>query len=213
MFRTFGFPDLAPMLKIGLTGGIGSGKTTVANIFKVLDIPVFDADAAAKQLMEEDPFLRKGLLDLFGEASFVKGRLDRSYIAGIVFKDPYQLERLNALVHPAAIAAAEQWAEKQTAPYVVKEAALFFEAGSATGLDYMIGVYAPRHVRLNRVMKRDGSSREEVMNRMQRQIQEEIKMRLCDFVVINDDQQLLIPQVLKLHGCFLDEAKQAPGIL
>ncbi len=193
------------MLRIGLTGGIGSGKTTVANIFKVLGIPVFDADSAARHLMEDDSTLRKELIALFGPATFAGNRLDRKHIASIVFNDPYQLEKLNALVHPAAIAAAEQWAEQQTTPYAVKEAALFFEAGSTNGLDYIIGVYAPQYVRINRVIKRDQVTREEVLSRMNRQINEEIKMRLCDFVIMNDDQELLIPQVLRLHEKFIQE--------
>jgi dephospho-CoA kinase len=193
------------MLRIGLTGGIGSGKSTVSNIFRILGIPVFDADSAARKLMEEDPALRKGLIHLFGPAAFDNDRLDRKYIAHIVFNDPYRLEQLNALVHPVTIAAAEKWADAQPTAYTIKEAALFFEAGSTTGLDYIIGVYAPRHVRINRVMKRDGVSREEVLSRMNRQINEEIKMRLCDFVILNDEQELLIPQVLKLHDKFLQE--------
>ncbi|MES2003350.1 MAG: dephospho-CoA kinase [Bacteroidota bacterium] len=194
-------------LRIGLTGGIGSGKTTVAGIFKVLGIPVFDADSAAKDIMVTNEALKAAIIGKFGEAVYPNGRLDRKYLGHIVFNDPFQLELLNALVHPHTIAAAEEWAAKQTAPYSIKEAALFFEAGSATGLDYMIGVYAPKHIRIKRVMNRDAISREEVLTRMSRQIQEEIKMRLCDFVILNDDQQLLIPQALKLHEQFLEESK------
>lgn len=194
------------MIRIGITGGIGSGKSVVAGIFSVLGIPVFDADKAARQIMETDETLRAAIIGKFGEASYQEGHLNRKHIASVVFNDPYQLELLNSLVHPAAIAAADQWALQQSAPYVVKEAALFFEAGSATGIDHMIGVYAPQHIRIKRVMDRDGITREEVLARMSRQIQEEIKMRLCDFVVINDEQQLLLPQVLELHERFLREA-------
>lgn len=203
---TFKIQHKSTVLRIGLTGGIGSGKTTVSNIFRVLGIPVFDADSTAKTLMEQDETIRKGLVELFGPASFANNKLDRKYIAGIVFNDPYQLERLNALVHPVTIAAAEQWADRQTTAYTIKEAALFFEAGSAAGLDYIIGVYAPQYVRINRVMQRDAVTREEVLGRMNKQINEEIKMRLCDFVIVNDDQELLIPQVLKLHEVFCAEA-------
>lgn len=192
-------------LRIGLTGGIGSGKSTVSGIFKVLGIPVFDADAAAKELMQTHPALKHAIIDKFGETVYTDGRLNRKQLATIVFSNPFQLETLNALVHPYTIAAAEEWAAQQTTPYTVKEAALFFEAGSAIGFDYMIGVYAPQHIRIKRVMDRDQVSREEVLSRMKRQIQEEIKMRLCDFVVLNDDQHLLIPQVLKLHEQFLNE--------
>lgn len=192
---------------MGLTGGMGSGKTTVANIFKVLGIPVFDADTEAKQLMESNPVLQTKILEKFGPSAYVDGRLNRKYLSSIVFNDPFQLELLNSLVHPFTITAAELWANKQETPYIVKEAALFFEAGSAEGLDYMIGVYSPQPVRIKRVMNRDKLTRKEVLARMQWQIQEEIKMRLCDFVIINDEQQLLIPQVIKLHDRFLKEAK------
>lgn len=196
------------MLKIGLTGGIGSGKSTVAGIFKVLGIPVFDADANTRQLMETDVSLQSGIIDLFGDKAFEGGKLNRKWIADIVFNDPFQLEKLNALVHPAAIKAGERWAEKQSTAYVIKEAALFFEAGSAEGMDYIVGVFSPQHIRINRVMKRDGVTRDEVLSRMKRQIPEEIKMRLCDFVILNDDQHLVIPQVLLLHEQFLKEAKE-----
>ena len=193
-------------LKIGITGGIGSGKSTVSGIFKVLGIPVFDADTAAKEVMESNSELRAALIEKFGDAVYKEGKLDRKYLAGIVFTDTFQLDILNALVHPFTIAAAEEWANRQTAAYSVKEAALFFESGSAIGFDYMIGVFTPKHLRMKRVMDRDKISREEVQSRINRQIQEEIKMRLCDFVVVNDEQQLLIPQVIKLHEQFLAES-------
>ncbi len=167
---------------------------------------MFDADTAAKEVMENNTELRTGLIEKFGEAVYTNGKLDRKYLAGIVFNDAFQLEILNALVHPFTIAAAEEWANQQTAPYSVKEAALFFESGSAIGFDYIIGVYTPKHLRIKRVMDRDKLTREEVQTRMSKQIQEEIKMRLCDFVIVNDDQQLLIPQVIKLHEQFLTES-------
>jgi dephospho-CoA kinase len=144
----------------------------------------------------------------FGDDAYKDGRLDRKYLSAIVFKDAFQLELLNSLVHPYAIAAAEVWAGRQRSPYVVKEAALFFEAGSATGIDYMVGVYAPQSLRLKRAMDRDKLSREAVLSRMDRQLQENIKMRLCDFVIRNDDSELLIPQVLQLHERFLAQSKE-----
>ena len=191
------------MLRIGLTGGIGTGKTTVANIFKVLGIPVFDADTVAKQLMENDLQLREQLIAQFGPTSFQDGKLNRAYLASIVFKDPYQLAVLNALVHPLSLQAAEDWMKLQSAPYVIKEAALIFEAGAAAGLDLIIGVTAPTALRIQRVMHRDGISREAVLERMDKQIDESIKMRLCDFVIQNDNQHLLTTQVLDLHKRFI----------
>jgi dephospho-CoA kinase len=191
------------MLKIGLTGGIGSGKTAVAGIFNVLGIPVFDADRQAKFIMEANPQLVSSIKEAFGEESYINGKLNRPHLANIVFNNPFKLKVLNGLVHPATIDAANAWMEAQTTPYVIKEAALMFESGSAGNLDYVIGVYAPQHIRIKRVMERDNATREQVVSRMKQQIDEVIKMKLCDFVVINDEQQLLIPQVLKLHEKFI----------
>ncbi|MDB5191455.1 MAG: dephospho-CoA kinase [Segetibacter sp.] len=191
------------MLKIGLTGGIGSGKSVVAAIFSVLGIPVFDADKEAKKIMETDHELIASLKQEFGDHTYQNDKLNRVFLAGVVFNNPYKLEKLNSIVHPATINAAKKWMELQTAPYIVKEAALMFEAGSAANLDYVIGVHAPLNLRIHRVLKRDSTTREQVLARMSRQINDEIKMRLCDFVVENNDQQLLLPQLLKLHETFL----------
>ncbi len=191
------------MLKIGITGGIGSGKSTVANIFKVLGIPVFDADTVAKEVMENDLQLREQLIAQFGATSFQDGKLNRSYLASIVFKDAYQLALLNAMVHPITLKAADDWMKLQSAPYAIKEAALIFEAGAGAGLDLIIGVTAPTAIRIQRVMQRDGISREAVLERMDKQIDESIKIRLCDFVIQNDNLHLLTTQVLDLHKRFI----------
>jgi dephospho-CoA kinase len=198
------------MLKIGLTGGIGSGKTTVANIFNVLGIPVFDADKQARLIMEVDEQLILSIQKAFGEASYINGRLNRPHLANIVFNNPARLDALNALVHPATIKAADIWMNAQTSPYVIKEAALMFEAGSATHLDHIVGVYAPENVRIKRVMERDQVSRDHVLARMKYQIDEVIKIKLCDFVVVNDEQQMVIPQVLQLHNKFVKLSLQKP---
>jgi dephospho-CoA kinase len=187
------------MLRIGLTGGIGSGKTTVAKIFELLNVPVYYADAASKRLYETNKELMSNIKNHFGEDVYTNEQLNRSKLAAIVFNDPKKLELLNSLVHPPTIKDAQQWMTAQTAPYIIKEAALLFESGSVSGLDYVIGVQAPLHIRLKRVMERDNISRDEVLNRMNRQIDDEIKLRLCDFVIKNDEQELVIPQVLKLH--------------
>jgi len=190
-------------LRVGLTGGIGSGKSTVAGIFKVLGIPVFDADATARNIMNEDEALKEKIIATFGEASYQEGKLNRKYIANIVFNDAFKLEQLNALVHPATIAAAERWMQQQHTPYAIKEAALFFESGSAAGTDVIVGVFAPQALRIQRVMERDGVGRQEVLARMGRQIDDEIKKLLCDFVIINDEQQMLLPRLLQLHSALL----------
>lgn len=191
------------MLKIGLTGGIGSGKSVAAGIFKVLGVPVFDADLEAKLIMEKDEQLALSIQKLFGNESYTGKKLNRKYLADIVFNDALKLKQLNALVHPAAIEAANDWMNKQTAGYVVKEAALLFESGSAGYLDFVIGVHAPRELRIKRVMERDKATFEQVFARTQQQMNEEEKLKLCDFVVVNDESQLLIPQVLQLHEQFL----------
>ena len=190
------------MIKVGLTGGIGSGTTTVARIFETLGIPVYYADDAAKRLMNSNEELKSLIIKHFGEESYQQGELNRKYIASIVFNDKEKLELLNSLTHPITMQDALVWMNKQTTPYVIKEAALLFESGAADQLDYIIGVYAPQHIRVKRVMDRDKTTIEEVMKRVSRQIDEEMKMKLCDFVITNNDQQLVIPQVLELDKKF-----------
>ena len=192
------------MLKIGLTGGIGAGKSTVASIFKVLGVPVFDADATAKNLLNTDLVLREQVITAFGSETYKNGLLDRKYLATLVFNNSEQLAKLNALVHPATIAAMEKWAFGFTdRPYIIKEAALLFEAGTHEGLDYIIGVTAPVELRMTRVMARDHVLREEVLSRMQHQLDDTEKMKRCNFVIDNNETSLVIPQVLALHEQFI----------
>lgn len=186
-------------LKIGITGGIGSGKTTVARIFEVLGIPVYYADDAAKRIMNEDETLKQQIIKNFGEGSYTDGRLNREYLAAIVFSDKKKLAILNALVHPATIRNSIAWMKKQKTSYAIREAALIFESGVQGQLDYVIGVSAPLELRIERAMLRDKLTRQQVQERMDRQINETIKMRLCDFVIINDEKKPVIPQVMRLH--------------
>ncbi len=186
-------------LKIGLTGGIGSGKTTVAKIFEILGVPVYDADASTKNLYETNFELRQALMHHFGADIYTDTGLNRQMLSRIVFSDPLKLQLLNNLVHPLTIKDAEKWMNKQETAYVIKEAALLYESGSVRELDFVIGVRAPKHLRIQRALERDKVTREEVINRMRSQIDEDIKMRLCDFIITNDEQQLVIPQVLELH--------------
>jgi dephospho-CoA kinase len=183
---------------IGLTGGIGAGKSVVAKIFTTLGIPVFNADEAAKQMMQTSPSIKEKLIEQFGSSIYNVSGLQKENLADIVFNDSFQLQLLNAIVHPETIQAAKDWAAKQTSPYVIKEAALIFESGAADGLFKVIGVTAPLSLRIHRVMQRDGVSKEQVEARMQHQISDSIKMRLCDYVIQNNNQQMLIPQVLEL---------------
>jgi dephospho-CoA kinase len=183
---------------IGLTGGIGSGKSVVAKVFATLGIPVFNADEEAKQIMQSSPEIKTKLIQQFGSSIYNEFGLQKEKLAAIVFNDPFQLQLLNAIVHPVTIQAAKDWAAKQTSPYVIKEAALIFESGSAEGLSKVIGVTAPLSLRIHRVMQRDGVTKDQVEARMRNQISETIKMRLCDFVIYNDNQQMVIPQVLAI---------------
>ena len=194
------------MLKIGLTGGIGSGKTTVAKIFELLGVPVYYADEAAKRIMSEDEELKRSIQKQFGEAAYKGGELDSAYLSSKVFQDPFQLEILNSLVHPATLRDAANWMGRQKTAYTIKEAALIFESGSSEQLDYVIGIYAPASLRIKRTMERNGIAYEEVVKRMNSQIDERIKMKLCDFVIYNDEEQLVIPQVLRLNQQLLELA-------
>ena len=183
---------------IGLTGGIGSGKSVVAKVFATLGIPVFNADDEAKRIMQTSPEIKSKLIQQFGMDIYNESGLDKEKLASIVFDDPFQLQLLNAIVHPVTIQAAKAWAAKQTSPYVIKEAALIFESGAADGLLKVIGVTAPLSLRTHRVMQRDGITKDQVDARMRNQISDTIKMRLCDYVIDNNNQQMVIPQVLEI---------------
>ena len=194
------------MLKVGITGGIGSGKSTVARIFELLGIPVYYADTKAKEIMQTDQLLISQIKQHFGEHIYNGQVLDRAALGKIVFNDAEKLALLNSLVHPATIRNSDEWANNQSAPYILKEAALLFESSSFHYLDKIIGVSAPQPLRISRVMKRDNVTRNDVLARMHKQIDESIKMKLCDFVVYNDEQQMVIPQVLALHEKLLQLA-------
>jgi len=193
------------MLKIGITGNIGSGKTTVSKIFEVLGIPVFYADDEAKKVMVNDAILIDAIKKTFGaESYFDDGSLNRKHIAAIVFNNETELEKLNAIVHPATFRAFDSWLPKHTnAPYILKEAALLFESDSYKMCDKTIMITAPLAMRVKRVMLRDKLSEEEILKREANQFTEEKKTQLADFVINNDNAKLVIPQVLKLHESFL----------
>ncbi len=196
------------MLKIGLTGGIGSGKTTVAKIFELLNVPVYYADDATKHLYYTDAALIASVKKHFGEDIYTGIELNRSKLAAIVFSDPEKLTLLNKLAHPPTIKNAEDWISKQTAPYIIKEAALLFETGSNKGLDYIIGVRSSLEMRIKRTMERNGIAKDDVINRMQRQMDEESKMDQCNFIIENNEEELVIPQVLSLHEKFIKMASE-----
>jgi dephospho-CoA kinase len=188
------------MLIAGVTGGIGSGKSVVCRVFHTLGIPVFNADDAARHLMEHDEALKRQVSLLLGDEVYPQGALDRAKVSAIIFSEPAKLQQLNALVHPATISYARQWISKQASPYVIKEAALFFESGSYKEVDVMIGVYAPAGLRIQRAMKRSAWARAQVEAIMARQMNEEEKMKRCGHVVTNDGITPVLPQVLALHN-------------
>ena len=196
------------MLKIGLTGGIGSGKSIVAQMFAVLGIPVYFADEVSKRLMVENEELKWAITSHFGNGAYTDGILNRPYLANLVFNDGEKLSLLNSLVHPATIADAAAWMQKQAAPYIIKEAALIFESGSNKDLDYVIGVDAPKELRINRAVARDNVSTTQVEARMNKQMDEDEKLGLCDYIIVNNEHQMIIPQVLALHEKFLAMDKE-----
>ncbi|NVM66971.1 dephospho-CoA kinase [Mucilaginibacter sp. SG538B] len=197
------------MLKIGLTGNIGSGKTTVAQVFELLGIPVFYADDEAKKVMVTDRLLIEGIKQTFGrQAYFDDGSLNRKYISGIVFNNKAELEKLNALVHPAVFRAFDSFDQlHKDALYVIREAAILFESGSYKMCDRAIMITAPLETRIARVMERDGISRADVESREARQLSQEEKLKLANDVIINDGKQLVIPQVIALHELYLSLAQ------
>lgn len=193
------------MLQVGLTGGIGSGKSTIAKIFSTLGIPVYDADNAAKNIMQTNEFVRQKLIQTFGESVFMGGVLNKAYLSEIVFSDKSKIETLNAIVHPAVVQDAENWFKRMSyCSYAIKEAALIFESGSNHHLDFVIGVWAPQPLRINRVVERGGMTEEQVLERISKQMDEEKKMSLCNFVIDNSGNTPLIPQVIALHEKFLE---------
>ncbi len=191
------------MLRVGITGGIGSGKTTVCQIFEALGIPVYYADARAKWLTTHDLELKAGIRALFGDEAYTpEGAYNRAYVAGIVFSQPDTLKQLNALIHPAVAQDSLQWhiaQQPKGVPYTLYEAALMIESGNYRALDAIIVVTAPEDLRIQRVMKRDAVTEEQVRARMQYQLTEEQKMACAHYMIHNDGHHLLLPQVWEIH--------------
>ncbi len=190
------------MKKIGITGGIGSGKTTVCKIFETLHIPIYYADDRAKWLMVNDLALVKNIKNIFGEDAYLPDNtLNRKYISDIVFQNQAKLTALNELVHPAVFEDGEKWfAAQKNAPYTLKEAALLVESNSYKQLDALIVVTAPLETRIERVMLRDKAKKEEVEARIAKQLPEDEKLKYADFVIVNDGKKLLLPQVMAIHS-------------
>lgn len=189
------------MLRVGITGGIGSGKSTVCRIFQALGVSVFDADSAAKRNMALHAGLKEELISLFGAATFqLDGTLDRRFLAELVFKDERALAQLNRLVHPYVLQDYERWlSEIPPAPYSLREAAILLESGTYKDLDVIILVDAPEELRIKRVIQRDNRSEKEVRDIISRQWPSEKKQKFANFIIQNSEKQFLIPQILQLH--------------
>ena len=186
------------MKKIGLTGGIGVGKTYVSKIFQQMGIPIFNADEQAKKCMVDDANLKEAVQLAFGENMYLKGVLQKDALAKIVFNNTEALAELNALVHPIVKQKFEDWCSLQSTSMVIKEAAILFESDAHVALDAVVCVSAPEKLRISRVQKRDGNSVEQIQSRMSKQMPQTEKEELADFLIVNDQVQLLLPQVLAI---------------
>jgi dephospho-CoA kinase len=186
------------MKKIGLTGGIGVGKTYVSKIFQKMGIPIFNADEQAKKCMVDDANLKEAVQLAFGENIYLKGVLQKDALAKIAFNNTEALAELNALVHPIVKQKFEDWCIMQSTSMIIKEAAILFESDAHVGLDAVVCVSAPEKLRISRVQKRDGSSVEQIQSRMSKQMPQTEKEELADFLIVNDQLQLLLPQVLAI---------------
>ena len=187
------------MYKVGITGGIGSGKSTVAEIFKQLGVAVYSSDERAKYIMAHNEILVAKITALFGENSYINGVLNRAYIAKRVFTNKSELEKLNEIVHPVLKSDFESWCKQQTSVYILKEAAILFESKANIGLNKVVLVTAPQDLKIERVVTRDHSTHSEVLSRMDKQWSDEQKRDLADFEIINDEGSSLIEQVLTIH--------------
>ncbi len=188
------------MKKIGLTGGIGSGKTIVAKIFELLNVPVYYSDIRAKDILFNHPEVYHQLKAVFGNRIFTNDRINKKKLAEIVFEESEQLQKLNRIIHPLVAKDFEQWCKQHSdKPYVVKEAAILFESGAYRQTDKIICVIADENIRIKRVMKRDNVSEEEVQKRMKHQWTDQQRKAKSHYIIINDETQLVIPQVLTIH--------------
>lgn len=188
------------MLKIGLTGGIGSGKSTIAKVFNlVYDIPIFEADKEAKQIMNTNEELIEQITDTFGKESYINNALNTKYISQIVFNNPRQLQKLNNLVHAKVREAFAKWVQNQNTAYVIQEAAILVESGAYKHMNKIISVSAPQQLRIERVMKRDKMTTEQVLQRMTKQLSDVERNNYADFVIVNNDTTGIIDQIDAIH--------------
>ena len=195
-------------LMIGITGGIGAGKSLVSSLFSLLQVPIYEADSRAKILMQSDERLKSQITEVLGTKSYnLDGELDRNYVAQQVFSDRFLLAKINGLVHPCVADEYKTWHARQTYPYTLEEAALLYESGAYLHMDAVIHVQSSENLRIKRVMERDAVNREQVIARMQNQWPDERRRMMADFTIINDGTQALIPQVFSLHQMLKNEVQ------
>ncbi|MBT8310596.1 MAG: dephospho-CoA kinase [Flavobacteriaceae bacterium] len=192
---------------VGLTGGIGSGKTTVAKMFMELGVPVFFADIEAKKLMNSSKVIRRKLIQLFGKKAYIDDELNRPFIASKIFNDEALLEKMNGIIHPKVAKRFQRWASKQTTPYVISEVAILFENDSYKNYDYIITVVAKEEDRIKRLLERDDTTEEKIRAIMKNQWPDEDKIRLSDYVIVNNELQITTEQVKSIHKKLLKRAK------
>jgi dephospho-CoA kinase len=187
------------MLKVGITGGIGTGKSTVCMIFNALRVPTFNADIKAKELYNTNAELRSNIKNRFGESMYEAGLFQKNRLAEIVFNDAEALKDLNSIVHPLVLQQSENWFSSQNTQYAIKEAALLIESGSYKKMDKIILVQASKEVRIERILRRDNTTHEEVEKRMQKQLPEKEKEKFADYLIQNNADDFLIEQVMDIH--------------
>lgn len=188
---------------IGITGGIGSGKTRIVELFESLGVPCYIADREAKRLMNEDPDVKKAIIGLFGNEAYGSGNLDRTLLGNIVFTQPQKLNALNAIVHPAVAEDFKNWVDNQHYPYIIKEVAILFETGGYKQVDKTLLITAPEEKRIARVMQRDASSKKSIIDRMRNQWSDDKKIPLADFVIENNAWEQTEKKVKQFHQQFL----------
>lgn len=193
---------------LGVTGGIGSGKTSVCRVFNVLGVPVFSADTRAKEIMDNDEEIRAGINALAGTDLYSGGTLDRMGLASIIFNSPDILGKVNALIHPVVFDHFRIWEDEQTAPYVIMEAAILFETGRAGQLDRIATVITPAEERIIRVINRNKLTRDQVIERMRNQMDDETRIKLSDYIIYNSENDMIIPAVLGIHADILNQIKR-----
>jgi dephospho-CoA kinase len=186
-------------MTLGITGGIGSGKTSVCRVFNVLGIPVFSADSTAKKIMDTDDGVILGINSIAGKNLYLSGSLDRKELASIIFGNRSLLEKVNSLVHPVVFDHFRKWEKEQTTPYIIMEAAILFESGASRIVDKTATVVAPKEERISRVVERNGLSREQVIERMANQLDDESRIKMSDYVIQNSEDDMIIPVILKIH--------------